>query len=281
MRVARRARLRPRRRGPHRARRAPGAARPAGHAARRAAASTVRTAPFARARRRGRPAHAARRLLARELGDRRRARPTGSPRWASTCPVLLDGAQGVGAMPVDVAALGCAFYAGSGQKWLCGPGRHRDAVGRARRGASAWRRVGRDVHEPRRAGARAATPAPQPDARRHDAPGAARPRRRPPRSPPTTCSPPHGWDARARARARRSPRELAERLARAGRTRGAARRRRRSSRGRTPTRSRARERLAAARRRSSATCPGRRYVRASVGAWNDEDDLDRLMRGLR
>jgi selenocysteine lyase/cysteine desulfurase len=36
-------------------------------------------------------------------------------------PVLLDGAQGVGAVPVDVGALGCAFYAGSGQKWLCGP----------------------------------------------------------------------------------------------------------------------------------------------------------------
>jgi len=36
-------------------------------------------------------------------------------------PVLLDGAQGVGAIGFDVAALGCAFYAGSGQKWLCGP----------------------------------------------------------------------------------------------------------------------------------------------------------------
>ena len=36
-------------------------------------------------------------------------------------PVLLDGAQGVGAIPVDVAALGVDFYAGSGQKWLCGP----------------------------------------------------------------------------------------------------------------------------------------------------------------
>jgi L-cysteine/cystine lyase len=36
-------------------------------------------------------------------------------------PVLLDGAQGIGAVPVDVASLGCAFYAGSGQKWLCGP----------------------------------------------------------------------------------------------------------------------------------------------------------------
>ena len=36
-------------------------------------------------------------------------------------PVLLDGAQGVGAVPVDVRALGCDYYACSGQKWLCGP----------------------------------------------------------------------------------------------------------------------------------------------------------------
>jgi L-cysteine/cystine lyase len=40
---------------------------------------------------------------------------------AREIPVLLDGAQGVGAVPVDVAALGVAAYAGSGQKWLCGP----------------------------------------------------------------------------------------------------------------------------------------------------------------
>jgi selenocysteine lyase/cysteine desulfurase len=36
-------------------------------------------------------------------------------------PVLLDGAQGVGAVPVDLGALGCDAYAGAGQKWLCGP----------------------------------------------------------------------------------------------------------------------------------------------------------------
>lgn len=36
-------------------------------------------------------------------------------------PVLLDGAQGVGAVPTDVRALGCDAYAGAGQKWLCGP----------------------------------------------------------------------------------------------------------------------------------------------------------------
>ena len=35
--------------------------------------------------------------------------------------ILLDGAQGVGAVPTDVHALGCHAYAGPGQKWLCGP----------------------------------------------------------------------------------------------------------------------------------------------------------------
>jgi selenocysteine lyase/cysteine desulfurase len=40
---------------------------------------------------------------------------------ATGIPFLLDAAQGIGAVPVDVDELGCAFYAGSGQKWLCGP----------------------------------------------------------------------------------------------------------------------------------------------------------------
>jgi len=40
---------------------------------------------------------------------------------ATDALVLLDGAQGLGAIPVDVRALGCDFYAASGQKWLCGP----------------------------------------------------------------------------------------------------------------------------------------------------------------
>jgi L-cysteine/cystine lyase len=40
---------------------------------------------------------------------------------ASDALVLLDGAQGLGAVPVDVRQLGCDFYAASGQKWLCGP----------------------------------------------------------------------------------------------------------------------------------------------------------------
>lgn len=36
-------------------------------------------------------------------------------------PVLLDGAQALGAIPLDVHELGVDFYAGSGQKWMCGP----------------------------------------------------------------------------------------------------------------------------------------------------------------
>jgi selenocysteine lyase/cysteine desulfurase len=36
-------------------------------------------------------------------------------------PLLLDGAQGAGALPVDVVALGADAYAAAGQKWLCGP----------------------------------------------------------------------------------------------------------------------------------------------------------------
>lgn len=35
--------------------------------------------------------------------------------------VLLDGAQALGAIPLDAVELGCDFYAGPGQKWLCGP----------------------------------------------------------------------------------------------------------------------------------------------------------------
>ena len=44
---------------------------------------------------------------------------------ATGVPVLVDGAQSAGAIPVDVAELGCDFYTVSGQKWLLGP----DATG--------------------------------------------------------------------------------------------------------------------------------------------------------
>src|SRR4051794_32369515 len=37
------------------------------------------------------------------------------------CLAVVDGAQGPGAMPIDVRALGCHAYAASGHKWLLGP----------------------------------------------------------------------------------------------------------------------------------------------------------------
>ncbi|TMJ95726.1 MAG: aminotransferase class V-fold PLP-dependent enzyme [Actinobacteria bacterium] len=36
-------------------------------------------------------------------------------------PVVVDGAQAAGALPVDVGELGCDFYTVSAQKWLLGP----------------------------------------------------------------------------------------------------------------------------------------------------------------
>jgi L-cysteine/cystine lyase len=40
-------------------------------------------------------------------------------------PLLVDGAQAAGTIPVHVRDLGCDFYTVSGQKWVCGP----DATG--------------------------------------------------------------------------------------------------------------------------------------------------------
>jgi L-cysteine/cystine lyase len=80
---------------------------------------TVRVAPFAE--------------LAGAVGPRTRVVACSHVSWmtgavvdaaalaATPALVLLDGAQGLGAVPVDVRALGCDFYAASGQKWLCGP----------------------------------------------------------------------------------------------------------------------------------------------------------------
>jgi L-cysteine/cystine lyase len=40
---------------------------------------------------------------------------------ATGVPLVFDGAQGIGALDFAVEELGCDFYAASGQKWMCGP----------------------------------------------------------------------------------------------------------------------------------------------------------------
>ncbi len=89
------------------------------------------------ARIRDRPAAAALDVIAELVGPRTRLIALSHVAWstghvlpiaelaATGVPVLVDGAQSAGAIPVDVHALGCDFYAVSGQKWLLGP----DATG--------------------------------------------------------------------------------------------------------------------------------------------------------
>jgi L-cysteine/cystine lyase len=86
-------------------------------AARERAGIRVRTAPFAELPGEVRPGT---RLVACSHVSWVSGRVMDTQALAGT-PLLLDGAQGLGAVPVDVRALGCDFYAASGQKWLCGP----------------------------------------------------------------------------------------------------------------------------------------------------------------
>jgi selenocysteine lyase/cysteine desulfurase len=190
-------------------------------------------------------------------------------------PVLLDGAQGIGAIDVDVTRLGCDAYAGAGQKWLCGP----DGSG------SLW--VGADLRERLTVTRRGygnlqeandgLAAVPHEDARRFDAPALS--------AEALACSlaaaellEEFGWTElweRARTLAERLVAMLAER-------------------GREPV-PRAASTLVAfpspdpeAERTALAAAgivvrniPGRPWLRASVGAWNDERDLERLVEALR
>src|SRR3954453_6930456 len=198
-------------------------------------------------------------------------RPDGLAELGPDVPVLLDGAQGVGAVPIDVAALGCAFYAGSGQKWLCGP------VGTGMLWiAPAWREqlapVGAtymNLAEP----GRGLESAPHGAARSHDSPAI-------PAEATAAAVAAHdvladaGWDA-VHARAIAQAATLAEGLRERGRTVAA--------RGEATLVSWEDADPEATRERLGAegivirNLPSTPYLRASVGAWNDEADLERLV----
>jgi selenocysteine lyase/cysteine desulfurase len=189
-------------------------------------------------------------------------------------PVLLDGAQGIGAIRTDVRELGCTFYAAAGQKWLCGP------IGTGMLWVDpAWRdrlpplgptylnlaEPGDALHSP-----------PQPDARRHDAPAMSA-------EASAVALTAHeildafGWDAVYERGV-----TLAGRLAESLRERG----HRVAERGPTTLVSWEDGNPAATVERLAAQgviirdLPRTPYVRASVGAWNDEADLERLLDAL-
>ncbi|HEX3318013.1 MAG TPA: aminotransferase class V-fold PLP-dependent enzyme [Solirubrobacteraceae bacterium] len=190
-------------------------------------------------------------------------------------PLLLDGAQGVGAVPVRVEDLGCAIYSGSGQKWLCGPDgtgmlwidpAFRDRVAMAEPGYLSLA----DPHDPLNGGL-------HPDGRRYDGPSLSRESSAFAIAAHDVLAEP-GFDAvheRACTLAATLARELTER----GRDvcpRGAT----------TLVAWHADGDSEAIRDRLLAggvvirDLPGRGILRASVGAWNDETDLERLLDAL-
>jgi L-cysteine/cystine lyase len=189
-------------------------------------------------------------------------------------PVLFDGAQGVGAVAVDVHALGCDAYAGAGQKWLCGP----DGTGMLYTSASFRERLGvsrrgyGNLAEPN-AGLEASL---HEDARRLDSMSMSAEAHACALSS-TTLLESAGWAAvhqRATALAGRLAGLLGER-GRVLAPRGESTLVSFSS----PDPVAEREQLAG-HGVIVRNIPGRPWLRASVGAWNDEEDLDRLLRAL-
>ncbi len=189
-------------------------------------------------------------------------------------PVLLDGAQGVGAVPTDVKTLACDFYAGSGQKWLCGP------VGTGMLWVSpAWsdrlRASGPTYMNLDNPGA-GLDALPAPGAKRFDTPAQSL-------EAAVTAATAFvllastGWDE-LHERAATLAESFAESLAQSGRTVAA--------RDRTTLVSWHDDDPVATRDRLAAAgvvirdLPGTGLLRASVGAWNDESDLERLLAAL-
>ena len=190
-------------------------------------------------------------------------------------PVLFDGAQGAGAVPIDVGELGCAFYAAAGQKWMCG------AIGTGMLYvAPEWQ----ERLPPLCPGyINLSTPAdvldarPWPDARAYDQGSFANELLASSVAAHDVLAA-EGWDtvyARARAGARRLVELLGERGFEV------------APRGDTTLVSFTVGDPAAAKERCAEAgvmirdLPGTSYIRASVGAWNDESDLERLLDAVK
>lgn len=190
-------------------------------------------------------------------------------------PVLLDGAQGVGAVDVDVGALGCDAYAGAGQKWMCGP----DGTGMLyvspslRERLQVTRRAYGNLAEPND-GLDAQV---QPDARRYDAASLS--------AETIACALAsaellfEAGFAAVHARAIALAKELVGMLRDCGREvapRGDSTLV--SFHSPDPVAERA---VLAERGVIVRNIPGHGWLRASVGAFNDREDLERLLSNLR
>jgi selenocysteine lyase/cysteine desulfurase len=189
-------------------------------------------------------------------------------------PLLYDGAQGLGAMQLDMRALGCDFYAASGQKWLCGPDGSGSLYVRAE--------VAEQLDPPWPSYAslvdaeHASELIPHPGARRFDM--------------GVPAGPPTAWSLAAISLLQEAglawvsdrAASLAERLVEMLRERGLEV----APRGRTTLVSWRSEDPEGDVARLAIDgvvvryLPGRGLVRASVGAWNSEEDLERLLAGL-
>ena len=191
---------------------------------------------------------------------------------AGPARVLLDGAQGLGAVPVDVAELACDFYAASGQKWLCGPNGigylfvRRDLAGQL---PSPW-----PSYMSLAAPERALELELLPDARRFDTAAPAAQQLAWALAALDVLEAAPGLDA-VQARAAEGAERLAGELAERGATV--------APRGRSTLVSwehpdsaalveRLREHGVVVR-----NLPGTPYVRASVGGWTSDEELDRLL----
>jgi selenocysteine lyase/cysteine desulfurase len=190
-------------------------------------------------------------------------------------PVVLDGAQGVGAVPVDVLSLGCDAYAGAGQKWMCGPDglgmlyvtpALRERLGVSRRGYGTLLDPGAgleaQVHE---------------DGRRFDTFALSAEALATALAAVATLER-VGW-ANVHERAIGLSGQFADELKAAGRET--------APRGKSTLVSFSSEDPLAERSRLAEQgvvlrdIPDHPWLRASVGAWNNEGDLERLLAGLR
>jgi selenocysteine lyase/cysteine desulfurase len=189
-------------------------------------------------------------------------------------PLILDGAQGAGAIPVDVVKLRCAAYAASGQKWLCGA----DGTGLLYLAPEFRERVSAIApsYMSFADASRGFESELKPDARRYDTPSLAR---------EVIAFSLAALDvlraADLSAVLARGPvlaATLAERLAAHGRT-VAPRDHTTLVAWEDDDPEAARDRLAAA-DVVVRNLPGTPYVRASVGAWSSDDDLERLLAAL-